>query len=383
VNVRHLVLLTLCGSLGITACERAQDRDSEVVKIGSVAPLTGSMAHLGKDNDNGVRLALDEINAEAPTIGGKKRRFEVLSEDDQADPRTATVVAQKLVDEGVKAVIGHLNSGTSIPTAKIYADAKIPQISPSATAIAYTAQGYKTTFRVMTNDEQQGGVLGRYAVEKMGGKKIAVIDDRTAYGQGLADQFEKSARAAGAQIVAREFTTDKSTDFLAILTAIKAKQPDVLFFGGMDPQAAPMVKQMRSLGLKAQFLGGDGTQTLEFIKLAGADAEGVTASSPGLPLADMPGGKAFSEKYAAKYGKIQIYAPYAYDAARVLVAAMRQADSVDPEKFAPVLHTIQHQGVSGPVAFDEKGDIKGGAVTLYRVRDGRWQVLETVKGGAR
>lgn len=382
-NVRHLMWLALCGALSITACERAQERDGEVVKIGSVAPLTGSMAHLGKDNDNGVRLALDEINAEAPTIGGKKRRFEVLSEDDQADPRTATVVAQKLVDEGVKAVIGHLNSGTSIPTAKIYADAKIPQISPSATAIAYTAQGYKTTFRVMTNDEQQGGVLGRYAVEKMGGKKIAVIDDRTAYGQGLADQFEKSARAAGAQIVAREFTTDKSTDFLAILTAIKAKQPDVLFFGGMDPQAAPMVKQMKSLGLKAQFLGGDGTQTLEFIKLAGADAEGVTASSPGLPLADMPGGKAFSEKYTAKYGKIQIYAPYAYDAARVLVAAMRQADSVDPEKFAPVLHTIQHQGVSGPVAFDEKGDIKGGAVTLYRVRDGRWQVLETVKGAAR
>lgn len=382
-NIRHLMLLTLCGAVGIAGCERGQERDSEVVKIGSVAPLTGSMAHLGKDNDNGVRLALDEINAEAPTIGGKKRRFEVLSEDDQADPRTATVVAQKLVDEGVKAVIGHLNSGTSIPTAKIYADAGVPQISPSATAIAYTAQGHKTTFRVMTNDEQQGGVLGRFAVEKMGGKKIAVVDDRTAYGQGLADQFEKAARAAGAQIVAREFTTDKSTDFLAILTAIKAKQPDVLFFGGMDPQAAPMVKQMKSLGLKAQFLGGDGTQTLEFIKLAGADAEGATASSPGLPLADMPGGKAFSEKFAAKYGKIQIYAPYAYDAARVLVAAMKQADSVEPDKFAAVLHTIQHQGVTGPVAFDAKGDIKGGAVTLYRVRDGRWRVLETVKGGAR
>lgn len=382
-NIRHLMLLTLCGAVGIAGCERGQERDSEAVKIGSVAPLTGSMAHLGKDNDNGVRLALDEINAEAPTIGGKKRRFEVLSEDDQADPRTATVVAQKLVDEGVKAVIGHLNSGTSIPTAKIYADAGVPQISPSATAIAYTAQDHKTTFRVMTNDEQQGGVLGRFAVEKMGGKKIAVVDDRTAYGQGLADQFEKAARAAGAQIVAREFTTDKSTDFLAILTAIKAKQPDVLFFGGMDPQAAPMVKQMKSLGLKAQFLGGDGTQTLEFIKLAGADAEGATASSPGLPLADMPGGKAFSEKFAAKYGKIQIYAPYAYDAARVLVAAMKQADSVEPDKFAAVLHTIQHQGVTGPVAFDAKGDIKGGAVTLYRVRDGRWRVLETVKGGAR
>ncbi len=378
-----VVALVLAGAC-MASCKRQDGgkvAGEVVVRIGSVAPLTGPQAHLGKDNDNGARLALDEINSAGLTLGGKKVRLELISEDDQADPRTATIIAQKLVDNGVAGVIGHLNSGATIPASKIYHDAGIPQISPSATAIAYTSQGFKTAFRVMTNDEQQGKVLGQFAVSKLNATRIAIIDDRTAYGQGLADEFAKAAKAAGGEIVAREFTSDRATDFMAILTSIKGKEPQLLFYGGMDAQGGPMAKQMKQLGLNVQLLGGDGLQTTEFAKLAGADSEGVVASSPGLSLAVMPEGQAFKDKFNARYGAIQTYAPYAYDAMQVLVAAMRRADSADPAKYLAAIGATDYQGVTGHVRFDAKGDVTGGSVTIYRVRNGAWQVMETVQSG--
>lgn len=376
--VLNALLVAAMAALALGGCGKHDGTASNIIKIGSVAPLTGPQAHLGKDNENGARLAVDEINAAGLTLGGKKMHIDLLSEDDQADPKTATTVAQKLVDSGIVGVIGHLNSGSTIPASTIYHDAGIPQISPSATAIAYTAQGYNTAFRVMTNDEQQGHVLGQYAVNKLGAKKIAIIDDRTAYGQGLADEFAKAAKAAGADIVGREYTTDKSTDFMAILTSIKSKAPDLVFFGGMDPQAGPMAKQMKQLGLTAQLLGGDGMQTPEFIKLAGADAEGAIASNPGLTLDAMPGGKAFREKFTARFGPIQNYAPYAYDAVYVMVEAMKRAGSSEPAKYLPELAKTDYQGVTGKIRFDSKGDVSGGAVTLYQVKNGAWHPLETV-----
>ena len=371
--------LALALAFGLAGCGKNQEAKSGVIKIGSVAPLTGPQTHIGKDNENGARLAVDEINANGLELGGKKVKLELLGEDDQAEPKTATIVAQKLVDAGVVAVIGHLNSGTTIPASKIYHDAGIPQISPSATAVAYTAQGYNTAYRVMANDAQQGKALGEFAVSKMGAKKIAIIDDRTAYGQGLADEFEKAARNVGGEVVAREFTNDRATDFSAILTSIKGKTPDLIFFGGMDPQGGPMAKQMKSLGLSAKLLGGDGLQNVNFVKLAGSDAEGVVASSPGLPIDSMPGGPEFRKRFEAKYGVIQVYAPYAYDAVYALVDAMKRADSAEPVKVLAELPKTNLQGVSGPVKFDAKGDTTGGAVTLYEVKSGAWQVLETVK----
>lgn len=370
--------LAFSTAFSLSGCGKTGDAGN-VIKIGSVAPLTGPQTHIGKDNENGARLAVDEINAKGLELGGKKMKLELFGEDDQAEPKTATIVAQKLVDAGVMAVIGHLNSGTTIPASKIYHDAGIPQISPSATAVAYTAQGYNTAYRVMANDAQQGRALGQFAVNKMGAKKIAIIDDRTAYGQGLADEFEKAATAAGGEIVAHEFTNDHATDFNAILTSIKGKTPDLLFFGGMDPQGGPMARQLKRLGLNAKLLGGDGMQNANFMKLAGADAEGVVASSPGLPIDSMPGGPEFRKRYEAKYGPIQLYAPYAYDAVNVLVAAMKRANSSDPAKVLAELPKTELQGVSGPIKFDAKGDTTGGAVTLYEVKNGAWQVLETVK----
>lgn len=371
--------MTFAGALGFAVAAGADT----VVRVGSVSPLTGPQAHIGKDNENGARLALDEINARGLTLGGQKVRFELLSEDDQADPKTATIVAQKLVDKGVKGVVGHLNSGTSIPASRIYHDAGIVQISPSATAIKYTDQGFKTAFRTMTNDRQQGKVVGEFAVKKMGAKRVAIVDDRTAYGQGLADEVAKAVIAAGGEVVAREYTSDKATDFSAILTSIRGRKPDVLFFGGMDPQAGSMVRQMQTLGLKAKYLGADGVQTLQFIKLAGRDAEGVSATSPGLPIEKMPGGRAFKQKYNAKYGEIQVYAPYAYDAATAMVEAMKIADSAEPAKYLAAMPKVKFNGVTGNIAFDEKGDIQGGAITVYRVKNGQWEVVEIVQSGAK
>jgi branched-chain amino acid transport system substrate-binding protein len=367
-----LISLALFGLCSMSAQSFAEDL---VVKIGSASPLTGPQALFGKDNENGVRLAIEEINAAGLTIAGKKAKVELLSEDDQADPRAATIVAQKFVDQKVNGVIGHLNSGATIPASKIYHDAQIVQISPSATAVAYTAQGYNTAFRLMANDSQQGLVLANYAVKALKAKNIAIIDDRTAYGQGLADEFEKDAKAAGANIVAREYTNDKAVDFTAIITSIKGKKPDVLFFAGMAPQAAPMIKQVVGLQLKARFLSADGVKSPEFIKLAGAASEGAIASSPGIVLENTPVGKAFAAKFEKRFGKIQNYAPYAYEATLSMVEAMKAAGSADPVKYQPFLAKTNRNGVVGSIAFDAKGDVKNGAITLYQVQKGNWVAL--------
>ena len=392
-SARSLLLVAL--SLSLVACGKSASEQTSSsnkaaspvqtapvgdlqVRIGAAAPLTGNQAHIGKDNESGTRMAIDDANAKGIMIGGRKVHFELISEDDQADPKTATIVAQKLVDNKVNGIIGHLNSGTTIPASKIYSDNGIVQISPSATAVSYTEQGFKTAFRVMANDAQQGSVLGEYATKNLGAKKIAVMDDRTAYGQGLADEFIKAAEANGAQIVAREYTNDKAGDFTAVLAVIKGKKPDLLFFGGMDPQAGPMAKQIKALALNMKFVMGDGGYTPEFIKLAGNAAEGAYASLPGVPLTNMPGGKEFEARFVAKYQPIQLYAPYCYDAVNVMIAAMQKAGSVEPSKYLPALAGISHDGVTAKIQFDEKGDLKGGAVTLYQVQQGKWQPLETL-----
>ncbi len=358
-----------------------------VVKIGHVAPTSGAIAHLGKDNENGARMAIEELNAKGVKIGGKTVKFELLAEDDGADPKQGTAAAQKLVDAKVNGVIGHLNSGTSIPASKIYSDAGIPQISPSATNPKFTRQGYKTTFRVVADDVHLGGTLGRYAVKNVKGKSIAVIDDRTAYGQGVADEFEKGVKGAGGKTVAREFTSDKATDFSAILTSIKAKKPDVVFFGGMDAVAGPMLRQMQQLGIKAKFMGGDGICSGELPKLAAgtmADGQVICAEAGGIDEKDAAAMKSmtdFKAKFKGKFNAdVQIYAPYVYDAVNLMVAAMVKADSADPAKYLPVLaKTAGYKGVTGMITFDEKGDIKNGALTMHSYKDGKMTNIGVVR----
>ena len=268
------------------------------------------------------------------------------------------------------------------PRRRSTSDAGIPQISPSSTNPKYTQQGFKTAFRVVAHDDQQGPTLGRYATTKLSAKNIAVIDDSTAYGQGIADAFERTVKAGGAKIAAHEHTTDKDTDFKAILTKIKGRNPDLIMFGGIDPQAGPMVKQMSELGIKAKFMGGDGMQTPNFIKLAGPAAEGAMASIPGLPKDKMPGGAQFLQKFKAKFGgDVELYAPMGYDAVMVFIDAMKRAGSTDPAKFLPEIGKTNYQGVIGPIAFDDKGDLKNGPITIYVVKGAKWEALETVTPG--
>nr|WP_194723333.1 branched-chain amino acid ABC transporter substrate-binding protein [Noviherbaspirillum malthae] len=375
-------MIPLAGAIAF-AFAGAASAQEQVVKIGHVGPISGAIAHLGKDNEYGARMAIDELNAKGVTIGGKKVKFELLAEDDGADPKQGTAAAQKLVDAKVNGVIGHLNSGTTIPASKIYHDAGIPQISPSATNPKYTQQGFKSAFRVVANDGQLGGTLGRYAAEKLNAKKVAVVDDRTAYGQGVAEEFIKGAKSKGVQIVAQQYTNDKATDFNAILTAIKAKNPEVVFFGGMDAVAGPMLRQMKALGINAKFMGGDGICTEALANLAG-DAVGenqvVCAEAGGVEEAQKKGMDDFRAAFKKKFNAdVQIYAPYVYDAVMVMVEAMKKADSADPAKYLPELHKINYKGVTGNIAFDNRGDIKNGTLTLYTYKGGKREQLAVVK----
>jgi branched-chain amino acid transport system substrate-binding protein len=381
-KAQHNVLAAALATAFIAAAPFAAQADV-VVKIGHVAPISGPQSHLGKDNENGAVMAIDELNAKGVMIGGEKAKFELLKEDDAADPKQGAAVAQKLVDAKVNGVVGHLNSGTSIPASKLYSDAGIPQISPSATNPKYTLQGFKTTFRVCANDAQIGSVLGKYAATTLKGKTIALIDDKSAYGEGVAEEFKKGAIKAGAKIVATEHTTDKATDFAAILTNVKGKKPDVLFYGGMDAQAGPMLRQMKQLGITSKFMGGDGICSTELSKLAGdglsdnnvicAEAGGVLKGKEG-PMND------FKAKFKSKFGvDVQIYAPYVYDAVMVMADAMVKAKSADPAKYLPVLAKEDYNGVTGHISFDEKGDIKNGSLTMYTYKGGNKEVLAVVQ----
>ncbi len=346
-----------------------------VVKIGHVAPLSGSQAHYGKDNENGVRMAIEDLNAQKIVIGGKTIKFEIAAEDDAADPKQGTAVAQKLCDAKVAGVVGHLNSGTTIPASKIYNDCGIPHITGAATNPNLTKPGYKTTYRIIANDLALGGGLAVYAADVMKLKKFAVIDDRTGYGQPLAEVFMKDAKLKGIEIVDQQFTNDKASDFMAILTQIKSKKPDAIFFGGMDPQAGAMLRQMEQLGMSnVKYFGGDGICTNELIKIAaGAKTlDGVVCAEGGSSIAKMPGGTAWKAKYDSKYpGQFQIYSPYTYDATFVLVDAMKRANSTDPKVYIPKLIETKFKGVTAEIAFEPSGEMKNPTMTLSTYKAGK------------
>ena len=383
VSLLMLSLLALagCNKPAEQAAAPAAASGEQVIKLGHASPMTGPIAHIGKDTEYGAQIAVDELNGEGFTLGGKPVKFQLVSEDDQGDPKMATQIAQRMVDAKIAGMIGHLNSGTTIPASKIYADANIGQITPSATNPAFTQQGFKTTFRLIADDVQQGKALADFAVNTLKAKKIAIIDDRSAYGQGLADEFDKAAKALGVEIVKREFTSTSATDFMAILTGIKGAQPDLIFFGGVDAQAAPMVKQMQKLGVKAPLLSGDGTQTGNFIKLAAEAAEGQYASAAGAPKEQLPGYASFAEKLKNKYNaEVVIYSPYSYDAVKVMAMAMKAADSADPKQYLPKLAATNYQGATGHITFDAQGNRQRSAVTIYQVKQGKWEVIGVVGG---
>ncbi len=351
-----------------------------VIKIGSVAPLTGSIAHLGKDNENGARLAIDEANAAGVSLGGKKVKFELMSEDDQADPKVGNTVAQKLVDAKVAGVVGHLNSGTTIPASAIYNTANLPMISGSATNPALTEQGFKGVFRVVGRDDQQGPAVANYLAANNKPKTVAIIDDATAYGEGLANEVEKTLKAAGVKVLPREKGTDKTVDWKAVLTKVKGKKPDAVFYGGMDATGGPLLKQARELKMTAVFAFGDGACTDKMAELAGPAAEGLLCSQAGIPV--QASGKKFLDAYKAKF-KVDpiLYSPFTYDAANLLIAAMKKADSPDPAKYLPALVASDYNGASGNIKFDEKGDRKDAEMTIFTLKEGKITPIAILKSG--
>ena len=370
-----LKLTVVAALAAIAGIASAQD----VVKIGHVAPVSGAQAHYGKDNENGVRMAIEDLNKAGVTINGKKVKLEIQAEDDAADPKQGTAAAQKLCDAKVAGVVGHLNSGTTIPASKVYNDCGIPHVTGAATNPNLTKPGYNTTYRIIANDNALGAGLALYASDKLKLKTVAIVDDRTAYGQGVAEVFKKIAVSKGMKVVDEQFTNDKATDFMAILTAIKAKKPDAIFFGGMDPQAGPMLRQMEQLGLdKVKYFGGDGICTSEIAKLAaGAKTLGnVICAEGGASLAKMPGGTAWKKRYDEKYpNQFQVYSPYTYDATFVLVEAMKKAKSSDPKVYLPELIKTNFKGITTTIQFEKNGELKNPAITLYEYKDGKKSAL--------
>lgn len=373
---------TLALAALILASFNGAGAESTTVLIGLAGPLTGPSARIGKDLENGAQLAITDANNKKPVIDGKAVTFKLVSEDDQSDPRTAVTVAQRLVDEGVAGVVGHWNTGTSIPAARIYHDAGIAQVAPVATGHAYTQQGFDTSFRVMGHDDDGGNYAGQYAVNVLKAKRIAVLDDRTAFGQGLADEFIRSLKAQGITIIDREYVDDKTIDFSAVLTSIRSKNADLIFFGGVDSQAAPLARRIKQLGMPATLMGAGGFVSQTFLTLAQKEGEGVVALEPGLPVDRMPGGKAFEQAYISRYQThIELHAPFAYDATSVLIDAIEQANSTDPAKYLPKLRAIRHQGVTGLIAFDGQGNLLNPSFTVYQVINGQW-VPKSILGGA-
>jgi branched-chain amino acid transport system substrate-binding protein len=352
------------------------------VTIGSVAPLTGGIAHLGKDNENGARLAIEEANAAKIRIDGKEAVFDLVSFDDQADPKVGTTVAQKLVDAKVAGVVGHLNSGVTIPASAVYngANPPIPMITGSATNPKLTEQGFRNVFRVVGRDDQQGPAIASYLASTAKPKLAAVIDDATAYGEGLANEVEKTLTAAGVKVLPREKGTDKTTDWKAVLTKVKGQGPDAVFYGGMDATAGPLLRQGRELGIKAVFSFGDGACTDNMKQLAGEASDGLLCSQAGIPP------QAASQKFLDAYKKRFnidpiLYAPFTYDAANLLIEAMKKANSADPAKYLPELQKIDYAGASGRIVFDAKGDRSDAEMTIFTMKAGRLLPIAIIKSG--
>jgi branched-chain amino acid transport system substrate-binding protein len=371
-------------ALVLSALAAASAHAQTVVKIGAVAPFSGQSAHQGKDIENGAQMAIDDLNAKGVAIDGKKVKWVLQAEDDASDPKQGAAAAQKLIDAGVAGVVGHLNSGTTVPASKIYHSAGVPQISPAATTPVYTHQGYETAFRIVANDNLVGRALARYAITTLKAAKIAVIDDRTAFGQGLADEFVKGVKSVGgAQVISRQFTNDKAVDFNAILTQIRAHKPDVIFYGGMDAVAGPMLKQMKSLGINAKFVSGDGICSEKLPILAGdalGDDKVICVVAGGISAEQEPVYDAFAARYKQRYKmELQTYAPYAYDSVMVLATAMQQAKSADPARYLPALAKVKYQGITGTIAFDARGDLHDAALTLFTYRKGKKTKLQVVR----
>lgn len=361
--MRRLLSVFVIAGLFLMACQKKED----VIKIGVAGPMTGDQAKMGTDFKNGVALAIEEWNSKGGVLG---KRVQMLVADDQHDPKQAVAVANKLVNDGVVGIIGHFNSSCSIPASDVYNRAGIPMITPASTNPQLTEKGYRGVFRVCGRDDQQGAIGARFVTEQLKIKKVAVIHDKTTYGQGLADEFKKNV-ARTSEIVYYGGIVQGDKDFKTVLTAIREKKPDLIYFGGVYPEAGLLVKQAKELGINVPFMSGDGTIDPKFIEIAGSAAEGTFLTFSPDPK-KIPTAKTFIEAYEKRFGEIGPYSIYAYDATNILLTAIKEAGTADGKAVIDKLHSLEFSGALGKIRFDEKGDVTVAPYVIWITRDGKF-----------
>lgn len=375
---RHLLALALAGVWCSIAGSSAWATPRTVV-IGLAAPMSGPSGSTGVSLERAAQLAVDDINHGKPVIGGEPVLFRLLPQDDRADPRTGELIADYFVKSKVAAVVGHWNSGVGVPAARIYAAAGIPHVAPAVTAPAYTQQGDASAFRIVPHDGEGARLTADYVVRELKARNIAVIDDSTLFGSTYADEFAKSVKVLQGRVTGRYTVSSKTSDFNNVLRSIRDSEPDVVLFAGLDAQAAQLVQDMRRLQIRAPLVGIGGLVGPTFLRLAGPSGEGVSVVEPGLPSYKGPQWSHFEQAWKAAWqDEIYLYAPFAYDAVRVIAAAMQQADSTDPGKVTASLHRIRYKGITGNIAFDAQGNLRDPVFTLYRVNGGHWRVVRSM-----
>ena len=358
-----LIILSFCVlSLG---CQRKED----TVKIGIGGPMTGDQAKMGTDFKNGVSLAVEEWNDRGGVLG---KKIEVLISDDQHDPKQAVSIANKMVNEGVVGVIGHFNSSCSIPASDVYNRAGIPMITPASTNPQLTEKGYKGVFRVCGRDDQQGRVAADFVINRLKLSEVAILHDKTTYGQGLADEF-KNSLSNKVRIVYYGGIVQGDKDFKTVLTVIKEKKPELIFFGGIYPEAGLLVKQARELGLTSKFMSGDGTIDPKFIEIAGVKAAEGTYLTFSPDPKNIPSAKGFIDIYQSKYGEPGPYSIYAYDATNILLTAIKEAKTTEGKAVIDKLHSMEFISATGKIKFDSKGDVTVAPYVIWITKNGKFE----------
>jgi len=342
-------------------------QDENVIRLGAAGPMTGDQSKMGVDLRNSVELAVAEWNEKGGVLG---KKIVLLSADDQADPKQAVSIANKLINQKAVALVGHWNSSCSIPASKYYQDANIVMISPATTNPQLTLQGFKNVFRVCGTDDQQGKVAADFILKTIRPKKIAIIHDKTAYGQGLADYF-KRALGDRVQVVYYGGIIQRDPDYKAVLTTIKQSDPELYFFGGIYPEAGRLVRQAKEIGMNIPMIIGDGVYDPTFINIAGTSAEGTYVTF-GAEAAGLPSAKSFMDKYKAKYGDPGPYSIYAYDAANIILTAIAETRNTDGSKVAEYISKTVFHGAFGDISFDKNGDVTKAPYVIWQVKGGKF-----------
>lgn len=364
--MKKIVLFIFIIGIALAGCQK---KDQNVVRVGIAGPMTGPQAKLGTDFGNGARIAIDEWNEKGGVLG---KKIEVIVGDDAADPKQAVSVANKIVNEGSIGVIGHFNSSCSIPASDVYNRSSVPMITPASTNPLLTERGYKGVFRVCGRDDQQGSIAAKFVTEKLKLKRVAILHDKTTYGQGLVDEFRKSL-GKGIEVVHYGGIIQGDKDFKAVLTDVKGKNPELIYFGGIYPEGGLLVKQARELGMDVPFMSGDGVIDPVFIEIAGKEAAEGTYLTFSPDPQNIPTARAFIDKYRARFGELGPYSIYAYDATNILFTAVKAAGSTDGKKISGKLHSLPFNGALGTIRFDEKGDVMASPYVVWITKNGKFE----------